>query len=125
MSIEEQVTVLEQGLTATQRDFLGHLMELNRSMAILNKVVSTQELNGRDIDHNLTVLLGIASEQGRDIKAVKDDLGIVKGQIAEVKQDIADLYVKLDREIRQDVSGLHVKLDRLEKLLLDRLPPPQ
>ncbi len=105
---EERLSALEQGLTAVQGDFLIHLSENNRQMASLNKVISTQELHSRDIDHNPTILLGIAGGQGKDIKAIRDDLGIIKEHIAGVRQDIGELYVRFDR---------------LEKLLLDRLPP--
>ncbi len=118
---DDRLAALEQGLRVVQSDFLLYLSESNRQMATLNKVITAQELNGRDIDHNLTVLLGIASEQGRDIKAVKDALGTAKEQIADVKQDNAEFYIKFDRlenqqipAIRQDINDLHTKFDRLE-----------
>ena len=65
---EERLSALEQGLAAVQGDFLIHLSENNRQMAALNKVISTQELHSRDIDHNVPILLGIAGSQGKDIK---------------------------------------------------------
>jgi hypothetical protein len=105
---EERLSALAQGLGAVQGDFLLHLSENNRQMASLNKVISTQELHSRDIDQNLTILLRIAGGQGKDIKAIKDDLGIIKEHIVGVRQDIGELYVRFDR---------------LEELLLDRLPP--
>jgi hypothetical protein len=52
----ERLSALEQGLAAVQGDFLIHLSENNRQMAALNKVISTQVLHSRDIDHNLRPL---------------------------------------------------------------------
>jgi hypothetical protein len=52
MTTEERVTLLEQ------------------SLSTLNRVLSAQELHNRDMDHNMTILLGIASAQQLDIKAV-------------------------------------------------------
>ncbi len=50
MSTDERVTALEQGLTAIRSEFLVHLSENNRQMAALNKVLTAQEINSRDID---------------------------------------------------------------------------
>ncbi len=98
MSTEERVVALEEGLAATQRDFLVHLGELNLRMATLNKVISAQELHSREIDHNLTILLGIASGQEHgmrlmqdDLNAVKDDLGIVKSDLGIVKERVEQI----------------------------------
>src|SRR6266481_8316295 len=86
---EERLSAIEQGLAAVQGDFLIHLSENNRQMASLNKVISTQELHSRDIDHNLTILLGIAGGQGKDIKAIKDDLGVIKESVEHMGQQLS------------------------------------
>src|SRR5207244_12831984 len=105
---EERLSTLEQGLAAVQGDFLIHLSENNRQMAALNKVISTQELHSRDIDHNVTLFLEIEGIQAKDINVIKYDLGVIKEHIAGVRQYIGELYIRFDR---------------LEKLILDRLPP--
>jgi hypothetical protein len=55
------------------------------SLSTLNRVLSAQELHNRDVAHNMTILLGIASAQQLDGKALKEDLGIVKEQLARVE----------------------------------------
>jgi archaellum component FlaC len=115
MSTEERITALEQGLAVVQRDFLVHLSESNRQMAALNKVISSQELHSRDVDHNVTMLLEIAGSQGKDVRMIKDDLGVIRDRVEGIDQQIM--------AVKQDINDLHIKFDRLEKLLLDRLPP--
>ncbi len=116
-SQEERLTAVEQGLAAVQGDFLIHLSENNRQMAALNKVISTQELHSRDIDHNVTILLGIAGSQGKDIKAIKDDLGVIKESVEHVGQQLGGfehrftfLEEKLEQVLRQ-LATLTTKLE--------------
>jgi len=71
---------------------------LEGSLATLNRVLSAQELHNRDMDHNMTILLGIASEQQLDGKAMKVDLGIVSAQIAHIESRL-DEHTLLLREI--------------------------
>ena len=113
MSTEEQIVALEQGLAGVQRDFLVHLSENNRQIAALNRVIASQEMNGRDVDHNLTILLGVASEQGRDIKVVKDDLGVIKEQVAEVRRDVNEVKQSMEarfEQVLQQLAALAAKL---------------
>lgn len=86
---EERLSTVEQDLRVAQGDFLLHLSENNRQIAALNKVLSTQELHSRDIDHNVTILLGIAGSQGKDIRAIKDDLGIIRESVEHMGQQIS------------------------------------
>ena len=84
MSTEERIVALEQGLAAVQTDFLVHLSENNRQMAALNKILSMQELHSRDLDHNVTMLLGIAGSQGKDMKTMQNDLSVVKERVEDI-----------------------------------------
>jgi hypothetical protein len=43
-------------------------------MSTLNKVVLQQEQNARDANHEITILTGVISVQGRDIKDIKNHL---------------------------------------------------
>jgi tetrahydromethanopterin S-methyltransferase subunit G len=111
MSTDERIVALEQGLLGIQRDFFVHLSENNRQMATLNKVISAQELNGRDVDHNLGMLLGIASGQGIDIKAARADLSVVKERVESIE-------VRLDgieRRVTQGFTEVGQRFDALEK----------
>ncbi len=109
MSTEERIIALEQGLRGVQSEFLVHLSESNRQIASINKVMTAQELNGRDIDHNLTMLLGMATSQGKDISAIKGDLGIVKERVERVE-------VRLD-SMDQRLGRVEVRLDSMDQRL--------
>jgi uncharacterized coiled-coil protein SlyX len=108
MSTEERVTILEQGLAGVKSDFLVHLSENNRQIAAFNRVLSSQELNGRDVDHNLTILLGVTSEQGRDIKAVKERLegvesrlGGIESRLDGIGQHLSSLELGIQQVLQQ------------------------
>ena len=87
---EQKVTSLEQGLISTQNNFLFHLAEVNKSIGSLNKVVTQQELNSRDLNHNITMLLGIVTSQNEDIRQIKNDL-------SDIKQNSDEQSNKLDK----------------------------
>ena len=106
---EERLSAVEQGLAAVQGDFLIHLSENNRQMAALNKVISTQELHSRDIDHNVTILLEIAGSQGKDIKAIKDDLGVIKESVEHMGQQLSGFeprFTSLEEKLEQVLQQL-------------------
>jgi hypothetical protein len=106
---EERLSALEQGLAAVQGDFLLHLSENNRQMAALNKVISAQELHSRDVDHNVTMLLGIAGSQGRDIKVIKDDLGVIKESVEHMGQQLGGFerrFTSLEEKLEQVLQQL-------------------
>jgi archaellum component FlaC len=117
MSAEERIIALEQGLAVTQRDFLAHLGEINRSMATLNKVVTSQELNNREINHNVTMLLGVASGQERDIKAMKNDLGIIREGVEHIDQRLEGIeqrFTSLEKKFEQMLQQLAAFMTKSE-----------
>ena len=65
---DERLTTLEQTIATLRNDFLQAIIENTRSMSTLNKVVLQQEQNARDANHEITILTGVISSQGRDIK---------------------------------------------------------
>src|SRR5436309_15409925 len=71
---EERLTALEKTVTSLRNDFLQAIIENTRSMSTLNKVVLQQEQNTRDANHEITILTGVISAQGRDIKEMKNRL---------------------------------------------------
>jgi len=114
--MEERIVALEQGLATVQRDFLVHLSESNRQMATLNKVVTAQELNNREVNHNvaevnqnMTMLLGVASGQERDIKAIRNDLGTVKGRVESIDQRLSNVEQGI-QQVLQQLAVLAAKL---------------
>jgi uncharacterized coiled-coil protein SlyX len=99
---DDRLTALEQKVADIE---LERLYEKRKSA---ESTPSEQAYDAKQTNHRLTMLLGIASGQEHDIKSMKDDIGAIKGQLIEVQLNINDL---------------HNKFDRLEKLLLERLPP--
>ena len=73
MSIyDERLAALEQTVTSLRNDFLQAIIENTHSMSTLNKVVLQQEQNARDANHEITILIGVISAQGGDIKDIKN-----------------------------------------------------
>ncbi|GER86694.1 hypothetical protein KDW_08560 [Dictyobacter vulcani] len=99
---EDRLAALEQKVADIE---LERLYEKNKTS---QSPSSDQLYDARQVNHRLTMLLGIASGQEHHIKVMEQD-------ISEIRQELS--------EIKQDVKTLHTKFDRLEKLLLDRLPP--
>ena len=90
---DERLTMLEQTITTLRNDFLQAIIENTRSMSTLNKVVLQQEQNARDANHEITILTGVISAQGRDIKDIKN-------RINDFDQHFASLEEKLDQVLQ-------------------------
>ena len=46
---------------------------------------SAQALNLREINENMTILLGVASSQESDIKAIKEDVSSIKDRLSQIE----------------------------------------
>lgn len=106
MSLDERVTALEQGAREFQRDFLVHLSENNRHMATLNKVITQQEINSRDVDHNLGMLLGMVAGQEKSIKSMES-------AIKDIREDVDLRFDVVDRRL----DSVDKRLDSVDKRL--------
>ena len=62
-------------------------------MNTFNKVILQQEQNARDAKHEITILTGVISAQGRDIKDIKN-------RINDYDQHFASLEEKLDQVLQ-------------------------
>jgi len=100
---DERLTTLEQTIATLRNDFLQAIIENTRSMSTLNKVVLQQEQNARDANHEITILTGVISAQGRDIKDIKN-------RINDFDQHFASLKEKLDQ-----VLQIHTTLPTTDK----------
>jgi hypothetical protein len=126
MSIDDRVTALEQGLRGVQTDFLVHLSENNRHMITLNKVITQQEANSRDLDHNLGMLLGVVSGQETDVKEMKARLFSLDDQVGSIDQRMESHFETLEKQLRgvdqrfdQRLVALENKFDQvLQQLAL-------
>jgi hypothetical protein len=82
---EERLSTLEQTITSLRHDFLQAITENTRSMSTLNKVVLQQEQNARDANHDITILTGVISSQGRDIKNIKNSIDGFEQRFASIE----------------------------------------
>jgi sigma54-dependent transcription regulator len=95
---EERLVALEQRVDALQRDSITNHSDNTRLLTILNKVVATQELNYRELSENQTMLAGIISSQGIDIKEIKKDIGTIKDQLSHLETLLAQILARLPEQ---------------------------
>ena len=95
---EERLVALEQRVDALQRDSTTNHSDNTRLLTILNKVVATQELNYRELSENQTMLAGIISSQGIDIKEIKKDIGTIKEQLSHLETLLAQILARLPEQ---------------------------
>ncbi len=100
---DERLAALEQTMAVLRNDFLLAIIENTRSMSTLNKVILQQEQNARDANHEITILTGVISSQGRDIK----------NRIDGFDQRFASLEGKLE----QRFASLEGKLEQVLQIL--------
>jgi len=77
-NLEERVSLLEQ------------------SHVTLNRVTAELVQHARDTNHNATILLGVTSSQGQDIRAIKEDVAAVKADVTEIKERLDRIENRLD-----------------------------
>lgn len=94
-SQEERLVALEQRVDALHRDSITNHSDNTRLLTILNKVVATQELNYRELSENQTMLAGIISSQGIDIKEIKKDIATIKDQLSHLETLLAQILARL------------------------------
>lgn len=97
---EERLSTLEQTITSLRHDFLQAITENTRSMSTLNKVVLQQEQNARDANHDITILTGVISSQGRDIKNIKNSIDGFEQRFASFEQPFASIEGKLEQVLQ-------------------------
>ncbi|MEO8956868.1 MAG: hypothetical protein ABI465_20140 [Ktedonobacteraceae bacterium] len=110
---EERIAALEQ-TSVSRIDFLN----------AVNRVMLQQAQSTSETYHEITILLGVAGSQERDIKIIKEDVStlkgdvsILKGDVSVIKERLVSLETKLDKHT--------TRFDHLETLLaqvLARLP---
>ncbi|GCF08081.1 hypothetical protein [Dictyobacter arantiisoli] len=110
---EDRLAALEQKVADIELERLYEKNQASRGLA------SDQLYDAKQVNYRLTMLLGIASGQEQSIKTIVQD-------VSEVKQNINDLHMRfasLEQTINDRFKAQDERFDRLEKLLLDRLPP--
>jgi len=117
---EERLAILEQ-TSVSRIDFLN----------AVNRVMLQQAQSTSETYHEITILLGVAGSQERDIKIIKEDVSILKGDVSILKGDVStlkgDVSVIKERlvSLETKIDKHTVRFDHLETLLaqvLARLP---
>lgn len=110
---EDRLAALERKIASIE---LEMLYEQRKAEEI---APSEQAYNLKEINHHLTMLLGIASGQERDIKIVKSDLGIIKDRMEGFEQR----FTSLDDQVSSldgKVTSLDEKVTSLEETVEQR-----
>ena len=81
MTIEERLTALES------------------DRATLTRIASEQMLRLRDIEHNETMLLGMAQSQGQDIRQVKADVNDMKERLVRIESWLERMETHFDERL--------------------------
>ena len=110
---DERLTAVEQTITSLRQDFLQAIMDHTRSMTTLNKVVLQQEQNMRDADHEITILTGVISTQGRDIKEMKNRLESFDQRFTSLEERFDQRFTSLEERFDQRFVSLEGKLEQL------------
>ena len=97
------------------------IMDHTRSMTTLNKVILQQEQNMRDADHEITILTGVISAQGQDIKEMKNRLESFDQRFTSLEERFDQRFTSLEERFDQRFASLEGKLEQVVQLLT---PPP-
>ena len=103
---DERLTAVERTITSLRNDFLQAIIENTHSMSTLNKVVLQQEQNTRDANHEITILTGVISAQGRDIKEMKNRLESFDQRFTSLEERFDQRFTSLDGKLEQVVQLL-------------------
>lgn len=76
----------------------------------------------RDIYHNETILLGLVSEQGKDIREMKISLGVLNERLDAFEQSVDNRFGTLEQGMNDRFEAQDQKLDQV-LLLLNTLVP--
>jgi chromosome segregation ATPase len=87
------------------------LTALESDRAILNRIASEQLLRLRDLEHNVTILVGVQGSQGQDIRAMKADVSAIKERLDGVESRLDRMESRLDRM----ESHLDERFDAIDK----------
>jgi Tfp pilus assembly protein PilN len=80
---------------STQED---RIAALERKVAAIENTPSMQAFNLRELNENMTILLGVSSSQGGDIKAIKENVSSINDRLEGVEQRLDRLETKSDEQ---------------------------
>ena len=96
------------------------LTALESDRAILNRIASEQLLRLRDLEHNVTILVGVQGSQGQDIRAMKADVSVIKERLERVESRLDRMESHLDERF----DAIDKRFDAVLALLRNMQSPP-
>jgi hypothetical protein len=87
-----------------------------------------QEYAVRDARHEITILVGVVGDQGRDIKVIKEDLSAVKEDLSTFKVSVNKRFDSVDKRfdgVDKHLESLDKKFDQVLLILSTLTPRPQ
>ncbi len=103
---EDRIAALERKMTTLE------LKRLYDERKAAENTPSEQAYNYSEINHNLAMLLGIASGQEHDIKLMQGDLEIIKERVEHIDQQIDGVDRRLEG-IEQRFTSLEGKFEQV------------
>ncbi len=99
-----------------------HARGIRRSHAderkVPENVPSEQGRNLREMNENITILLGIVTIQEEHIREVRNDMGIIKESITSLETKVDQRIMSLETKFDQHFASLETKFDQVLKLLV-------
>ena len=89
---EDRIAALERKVAAIE------LRRLYDERKAEENIPSVQAFNLREINENMTILLGVTSSQGGDIKAIKENVSSINDRLEGVEQRLDRLETKSDEQ---------------------------
>ena len=84
------------------------LSTLEQTVTVLSKGI-------RDIHYNETILLGLVSEQGKDIREMKVSLGALNERLDVFEQSVTNRFEEQDKKLDQVLLLLNTLIPRPEQ----------
>ena len=109
-TVEDRMAVLERKVAAME---LERLYEQRKAE---ENTPAERTYNLGEINQNITILLGIASSQEKDIKTIKNDLAVLKESIDQRFDAVEQRFVEVDRRfdaIEQHFTSQDAKFDQV------------
>lgn len=91
---EERLATLERKIASLELELLYEQRKAEESTP------SERAYNLNEVNHHLTMLLGIASGQERDMKIIKGDLSAIKNSQASLEQRFMGVEGKLEQVVQ-------------------------
>ena len=85
-------------------------------LSTLEQTVTVLRKDIQDLNHHVTILLGVTSEQGKDIRGIKVNLVALNERVGAFEQNVNTRFEALDNR----VSGLDSRIETFEQSVNSR-----